>query len=124
MKRTRGMWILAAGAVLTLAVSAAGSPDKPFTSGRRLVADRFAEVPTDRIGYRKYVGTVRKCTVAGTLLGIDDDREASIPAGAVGVIALGHSLLYFGNDFTIVQKPGRSVVYTPAAFKLPAELLK
>lgn len=122
---TRTMWIVGSAAALVLAVSAVGRPTaKPGAPAEAVFAHRFTEIRSDRVGFRKYVGDTSRCMITGTLLGIDDDSERSVPAGAIGAIALAHSMYYFGSDFSIVQKPGRSVVYTAMEMELPAELIK
>jgi hypothetical protein len=97
------------------------SPKPPITEP--IFQHVFAEVPSERAGFRKYVGDSKRFTIRGTLLGIYDDQQ-NVPNGAIGAIALGHTSFYFGKDFSFTMKPGTSVFYTPAAMKLPDELVK
>jgi hypothetical protein len=121
---TRALWIAATGAAFGLvAIGAASrpSPKPPITEP--IFQHVFAEVMSDRAGYRKYVGDSKRFTITGTLLEIYDDQQ-NVPKGAIGAIALGHTSFYFGKDFSFTMKPGTSVFYAPATMKLPAELLK
>lgn len=114
---------LAAGAVLVVAVTwtnraiAAPKPIEP------VFLHRFVEAPSDRPGYRKYVGATTRCVISGTLLGLYDD-EKNVPPGAVGAVAIGHQSFYYAKDFALITKPGLSIFYAPTDLKLPLELMK
>jgi hypothetical protein len=122
----RASWMAATGAAIASAAiggAPAPSPQPPITEP--IFEHVFSEVPSDRIGYRRYVGTSKRFSMTGTLLGVYDESDKQhIPKGAIGVIALRHTRFYFGEDFSFTMKPGTSVFYAPATMKLPVELLK
>ena len=122
-KVTRAIWIIGSGTILLVAFVAASRPTpKPPVAGP-VFLHVFTEVPSDREGYRKYVGESKRFTITGTLLGLYDDQQHA-PPGAIGTIALGHTSFYFAKDFKFSTKPGASAFYAPATLKLPDELLK
>jgi hypothetical protein len=88
----------------------------------RVFIHRFSEVPSDRTGFRKYVGATPRATITGTLLGVYDDDH--VPPGAVGGVAIGHTVFFYAKDFVFATKPGVSSFYAPSTMTLPAELLK
>ena len=106
-----------AGATIALTGAAKAAP-KVFSAG---VIHRFSEVASDRPGYRKYVGATTGCTITGTLLGIYDDDH--VPPGAVGGVAIAHTVFFYAKDFLFTTKPGLSTFYAPVGLKLPDELL-
>ena len=120
---TRALWMAAAGAALGIVAIGAASPSPKPPITEPIFQHVFAEVQSDRAGYRKYVGESKRFKLAGTLLGVYDDQQ-NVPKGAIGAIALGHTSFYFGEDFSFAMKPGTSVFYAPVTMKLPAELLK
>jgi len=85
---------------------------------------RFTEVPSDRVGFRKYVGITRPYVIQATLLGIYVEHAAP-PAGAYGAVALTHKLFYYEKGLrTGGVELGESVLYVAASMKFPDELLK
>jgi hypothetical protein len=88
----------------------------------RVFIHRFSEVASDRAGYRKYVGVTPRATITGTLLGVYDDDH--VPPGAVGGVAIGHTVFFYAKDFVFATKPGVSSFYAPSTLRLPGELLK
>jgi hypothetical protein len=119
---TRAIWIVGTGAILLVALVAANRPSPRTPLPAPVFLHVFAEVPSDREGYRKYVGESKRFTITGTLLGIYD--EQNVPRGAIGAVALGRTSFYFAKDFKFSMKPGSSAFYAPAAMNLPDELLK
>lgn len=116
----------ATGAAIGLtAIGGASAPSPQPPIIEPIFQHVFSEVPSDRTGYRKYIGASKRFTMAGTLLGVyDGNANQHVPNGAIGAIALGHTSFYFGKDFSFAMKPGTSAFYAPAAMKLPDELLK
>ena len=110
-------------AIGIVAIGAASRPAPKPPSTEPIFQHVFSEVPSERAGYRKYVGESKRFTIAGTLLGIYDDQQ-NVPKGAIGAISLGHTSFYFGKDFSFTMRPGTSEFYAPATMKLPDELLK
>jgi hypothetical protein len=87
-----------------------------------LFLHRFAETSSDRPGFRKYVGYTKRVVVTGTLLGVYHDGDA--PPGAVGGVAIGHTIFFRARDFAITNlTAGTSTLYVPDSIKLPAELI-
>jgi hypothetical protein len=62
-----------------------------------LFLHRFSQAWSDRPGFRKYVGYTKRVVVTGTLLGVYHDGAP--PPGAVGGVAIGHTVFFRAKDF-------------------------
>lgn len=88
-----------------------------------LFLHRFSETPSDRLGFRRYVGTTKHVVISGVLLGIVTEGVPA-PVRSYGAVAIGHNLFYFEKGFTTTGKSsGCSVLYVPADIMFPEELL-